>query len=601
MSWWRYIADQVGIAREGSGSWQRRVAVALGANNTEGQSWAEKIARSEGTTRDQGSWEKRLVDEADLVPGAAGRSIYQDDTLSGGGDDDALITIILTEAGRGAWVSGSPVAIDTLLGADPNTDNTYGTSAYHVESLTEDGYADLGDFPAAIGELRTAILAGATVEIGYKEVVSPSTAGVNLAAADGGDAIDIALKADTNRELEVSSWSGDISVVVPNIANAGTGAINVVAFTIVSDRIDIAANGSDAETAVVGEDERPPGNPFASVSFYIQTETLQYIKVYAPLPDTTGLSELSETGVTNTAPYTFEVVEWDNNVTPTGDFAGTVTVDQTGSSGTCIAELTASDDEGNPLTFTLVDDDNGNFQMGSPAIQVWYEDDPLSLGVHHFTVRATDPGGLFVEQEFTITVTVAYATLDDTPSNVTLSNGGLTATHDNTTLGGARSTALKNSGKYYFEVTVTDFEGGFDCIGLITAAGTYTNFVNDGSNCAACYRSIGGVWTNGSNSGKAIGTLNDGDVIGVAVDLDNEKIWYRKAPSGNWNGEVIGSQDPANNIGGASISNFAATTMGPAVGFGGGGTQAGDNCTANFGASAFTGIVPSGFTSGWPA
>lgn len=202
-------------------------------------------------------------------------------------------------------------------------------------------------------------------------------------------------------------------------------------------------------------------------------------------------------------------------------------------------------------------------------------------------------------QDAAMAVAGVYATFNGTTSNVTLSNGNLTVTHSNTTANaGARSTALKSSGKFYFEVTATDLDGAFDAIGILTAAGTLTNLVTNGTNCGVVYRASGAIWGNGASSSMAIGAIADGDIIGVAVDLDNERIWFRKAPSGNWNGS--GTADPATNTSGANISSFSGTTMGPAVGFGGTGTAAGDNFTGNFGASAFTGSVPSGFTSGWP-
>lgn len=185
-----------------------------------------------------------------------------------------------------------------------------------------------------------------------------------------------------------------------------------------------------------------------------------------------------------------------------------------------------------------------------------------------------------------------------TATNVTLSNGGLTATHSNTTgNSGVRGLGAKNSGKAYFEMTCTDFAATGGCVGLMTAAATYTNFVTDGTNSAVVYRSNGNIWANGANSLLSLGAISDGDIIGIAVDLDNDKVWFRKAPSGNWNGQVIGSQNPAGNVGGASISNFSGTTLRPAVGYGAG--AANDVVTANFGASAFSGTPPSGFTRGW--
>src|SRR4051812_16638591 len=47
-----------------------------------------------------------------------------------------------------------------------------------------------------------------------------------------------------------------------------------------------------------------------------------------------------------------------------------------------------------------------------------------------------------------------FAALDTPSSNVTLSSGNLTATHNDTAVGGARCTAFKTSGKYFFSVTV---------------------------------------------------------------------------------------------------------------------------------------------------
>jgi len=84
--------------------------------------------------------------------------------------------------------------------------------------------------------------------------------------------------------------------------------------------------------------------------------------------------------------------------------------------------------------------------------------------------------------------------------------------------------------------------------------------------------------------------------VGGAVDLDNRKIWFRLAPSGNWN--ASGTANPATNTGGYTIP---AGTMVPFVTFGGTAGTAGHALTANFGASVFSGAVPAGFTSGWPA
>jgi len=111
------------------------------------------------------------------------------------------------------------------------------------------------------------------------------------------------------------------------------------------------------------------------------------------------------------------------------------------------------------------------------------------------------------------------------------------------------------------------------------------------------YAGSGNIWGNGANSSRTLGVRADGDILGAAIDFANQKVWFRVAPSGNWNGQVIGSQDPANNIGGVSISNFIGKAMGPAS------SQQSfvvHKTIINAGERAFLGAVPSGFTSGWP-
>jgi hypothetical protein len=185
-----------------------------------------------------------------------------------------------------------------------------------------------------------------------------------------------------------------------------------------------------------------------------------------------------------------------------------------------------------------------------------------------------------------------YGTLDTaTASNVTLSNGNLTVTSTGTTANeqGARVAATKTTGKYYFEATIV--AGGSFGVAVCTAASTYTNLNQSGATTGVvmfCFN--GQIWSAGANSGSSLGGRSVGDKISVAVDLDNRTIWFRVAPSGNWNGS--GTADPATNVGGVTIP---AGAMLPAFCF----NTATTSGTGNFGATAFTGTVPSGFTSGW--
>ena len=187
-----------------------------------------------------------------------------------------------------------------------------------------------------------------------------------------------------------------------------------------------------------------------------------------------------------------------------------------------------------------------------------------------------------------------------TAAGVTLSGGNLVATNTGTTSTdqGARVATAAVNGKYYLEDTYTTLSVGASSnsnygVGIGAIGSTYFDIVNATTGCMT-FRS-GSIYSNGSSTGINFGNRAQGDVIGVAVDLDNRKIWFRIAPSGNWNNS--GTANPATNVGGVTIP---AGAMVPSCTFGGPLGTAGQTQTVNFGASAFVGAVPSGFTSGWP-
>lgn len=191
-------------------------------------------------------------------------------------------------------------------------------------------------------------------------------------------------------------------------------------------------------------------------------------------------------------------------------------------------------------------------------------------------------------------VSAQLASFDGVATNVTVSTDKLTATHTNTTTdSGARSTANKSTGKFYFEVTMTNVHGAFDCVGLLSSGGNFANLVTGSVNCLATYKNTGAIYGSNISSGKTLGAIAIGDVIGIAVDLTAHKAWLRKN-GGNWNGLALTSENPNTGTGGVTIAAFA---FAPAVGFGGTGTAAGDAMTANFGATAFGSAAPTGFNN----
>jgi hypothetical protein len=199
-------------------------------------------------------------------------------------------------------------------------------------------------------------------------------------------------------------------------------------------------------------------------------------------------------------------------------------------------------------------------------------------------------------------VAVLFATWDPaTIANVTLSGGNLvvsnTSTAGETGARGANA-AGKTSGKHYFEITTTTVVGaggGNTGIGVGTTGSNYTGMGNNATAGAIVYCNNGSIYANGASTGfVGVGAFASGNVIGIAIDLDNRKAWFRKGAAGVWNGMTF--DDPVTNTGGATIP---AGTIVPFCCFGGSAATTGNTWTANFGTSAFVGTVPSGFASGW--
>jgi len=76
--------------------------------------------------------------------------------------------------------------------------------------------------------------------------------------------------------------------------------------------------------------------------------------------------------------------------------------------------------------------------------------------------------------------------------------------------------------------------------------------------------------------------------------MANYQLFLRKNPTGIWNNNP--AADPVAVVGGIDLSVLIGTPMFPSIQGSGEG-----QLTVNFGASSFTGAVPSGYVAGWPA
>ena len=169
--------------------------------------------------------------------------------------------------------------------------------------------------------------------------------------------------------------------------------------------------------------------------------------------------------------------------------------------------------------------------------------------------------------------TVAGGTLtntEDNPSNVfatfnplfnynaqaTFSNGNLQVSTSNsaTNLTPLVSTLGMSSGKYYAEIkySATTDPGNFARIGVcskVADRGTNVPLQNDVDDHG--YQGSDGNYLNNTNSTSYGATYTTGDIIGVALDLDNGYIYFHK------NGTYQNSGDPtsgATGTGGKSVS-----------------------------------------------
>lgn len=178
----------------------------------------------------------------------------------------------------------------------------------------------------------------------------------------------------------------------------------------------------------------------------------------------------------------------------------------------------------------------------------------------------------------------------------TFSSGDATADHvSGVGVVNVHGTAGHNSGKRYFEISadavftvfhtgvrhdlgVTEVDppgsGGSDVQGAASA----------GQN-GACYRIGGAIMVNGSSAGS-VTAVADGDVIGVAIDIDTGKVWF--SLNGTWTqGDPATDTSPEGTL-------AAGSTYRPGIA-----VESGAHLTATLRTTLaeFSTAPPSGFTS----
>ena len=176
-----------------------------------------------------------------------------------------------------------------------------------------------------------------------------------------------------------------------------------------------------------------------------------------------------------------------------------------------------------------------------------------------------------------------YTTLSPQYSGagVILSNGNLTAyvpVYQKVSAYGALT-----SGKYYWEVRQDTTGNGQ--IGITPNPQITNHYVADGTDGGWSYVYAGGFRHAGTYTGSLYTPYGEGDIIGIALDLDNGKIWWSN--NGTW---VAG--DPSAGTG--EIYSGIVGPVYPAIGHG-------TTLTCRFSPESLTYSPPIGFTAGVPA
>jgi hypothetical protein len=171
----------------------------------------------------------------------------------------------------------------------------------------------------------------------------------------------------------------------------------------------------------------------------------------------------------------------------------------------------------------------------------------------------------------------------------TFSNGNNTVQTGTTQYSYDVATLGASNGKYYWEIQYAGRSGGsipYSLIGISSTQATATSdYLGRFANDWAYYVTNSSKIMNGGTETSYGTTYGDNDIIGVAIDLDNNKLYFSK--NGTWQN----SGDPtsgATGTGALSITDPSSTPLGayfPAISFYDGGVSA--TYKANFGNGYF--------------
>ncbi len=173
---------------------------------------------------------------------------------------------------------------------------------------------------------------------------------------------------------------------------------------------------------------------------------------------------------------------------------------------------------------------------------------------------------LAATDQSTDTCTNNFATmnpLDNFYQGATFSDGNLTVTTTNSSQSYSTSSIMVSSGKWYVECkpvsggSEPEIGVAYKMVGVGNGNNAQLSYNANGYGYRAS--NPGSVWYNGSAVSTGFSQYANGDIIGIALDLDNNKLYFSK------NGTFGNSGDPtsgATGTGAISIVDPASTDMG---------------------------------------
>ena len=136
--------------------------------------------------------------------------------------------------------------------------------------------------------------------------------------------------------------------------------------------------------------------------------------------------------------------------------------------------------------------------------------------------------------------------LDNYHFNTVFSDGNLKLTFNQSNYGWNTSTFGLSQGKWYAEIKIVS--GNYQTTGIVDRSPTANRQDLSSQSFSSQYGVDGNAYVNGSVS-ASYSTFTNGDIIGIALDLDNNKLYYSK--NGTWQG----SSNPSTGTNGLTITD----------------------------------------------